>query len=92
MIQLCLSLAAAMAVNTPLEVEARSAELRARIATKECMLAPAAELQAAVQAMRIVHEFQDVYVIEGVAGGFRFWSWTNKDSEFGKRLAQQGNA
>ena len=91
MIQLCMSLAAAIAVNSPADWAERTAELRKRIEAKECLIVPAAELQRSTRDVKVVHEAGDVYVFEATADGIKFWSWALKTSEFGRRLAQQGS-
>jgi hypothetical protein len=84
-LDLCATLAAAVAVTSPVGVDARSAVLESYLKTGECAVLPAAQIMPAVTNFHRVREVNDVVIVSGtliMPSGKRveFWSWMGKDN------------
>lgn len=89
MILLCLTLAATLVVNTPVEIDERTVLLQPYIKSGECIAVPHETFVPNVRNLHIVEELNEMYIISGNNSGIEFWSWTEKAGEFGKHLAKK---
>lgn len=89
MILLCLTLAATLAVNTPVDIDERTIALQPYIRSGECISVPNEAFLPGVSDLKIVQELNEMYIISGNNSGIEFWSWTERTGEFGRYLTKK---